>query len=307
MRASRMRRFARTSRCAMWWARHPERRGDLARVDTEHGLQHERRPDRLPRSPGGRRRTAAPGDGRRGVRRRVLGRGSPGSGPGAAPQPRCGRAAERYTVAQPVAGHGEQPAVRVARHAVGRPVPQGPLEGLGQGVLGALEVAVDARRAGPAGGRTRCGPPVRSGAHPRLRVAVRSCASTSRSRSGWPTGAPPRRPTGPTAPSAPRRARRRGRARRSTKVPPSCSFVSAKGPSWIRSSPSRTATVVVDEDGCSTSAEISTPAWSSAVGVGVERALALFPAAGAEVVRRQLRVVQQDGVAHGSVLRSVSV
>ena len=113
--ASRMRRFARTSRCAMVARRHRERRGDLGGLEAEHGLQHERRADRPGRSPGGRRRTAA----------RAAGRGSrPGRGRPSSverrPRIRSSRPppAQRHRapvgrrlphVAVPVAGHGEQP------------------------------------------------------------------------------------------------------------------------------------------------------------------------------------------------------
>jgi fructose-specific component phosphotransferase system IIB-like protein len=57
-------------------------------------------------------------------------------------------------------------------------------------------------------------------------------------------------------------ASRSGTSTRNT--PASASFVSAKGPSWTRSTPSRRVTVVDAATACSTSADSSTPADSSA-------------------------------------------
>ena len=100
-------------------------------------------------------------------------------------------------------------------------------------------------------------------------IAPRSAAagcmlSQARRRRRGPPAAPPPRPRPRTAPSRPlERGVEVGTS--ITKVPPSCSFVSAKGPSCTCRRPSKRRTVVVLTEGWSTSAASRTPAASSAL------------------------------------------
>ena len=78
-------------------------------------------------------------------------------------------------VAQAIAGHGEYPAFRVGGDAVDRPLGQGPLQRVGDGVLGGGDVAV-------ARGEQRQQPPV-AGSHqlgdPNLRL-TQGCTNLCR-------------------------------------------------------------------------------------------------------------------------------
>ena len=152
---SRMRFLARTSRCAIVAGSTANAAGDRRGIHSEHGLQHQRRPDRLRRSPGGRRPASV----------RVGGRECRHAGPAARSRRTASRRAERFDryaadfqyVAQSVARHGEQPGLGIGGDAVVGPVGSAPAPRHRPARPRPSRCLGRGRRATPAAGRTNRG------------------------------------------------------------------------------------------------------------------------------------------------------
>ena len=136
MPASRMRRFARTRRCAIAAGCTANTRAMRVRVEAEHDLEHERGAHRgVDRRVRAREQQLQPlvgdrvrvGLGERG--RDVVVQWRRGA---------HGRGGEQ--VADAVAGHGHEPPLRVVGDAGRRPGAQRPLEGVGERILGERDV-----------------------------------------------------------------------------------------------------------------------------------------------------------------------
>src|SRR5216683_899956 len=193
-----------------------------------------------------------------------------------------------------VAGRGDDPAARVGRHPRGRPALRGHREGLLDRLLGEVDVAEEAGQGGhrtpralpvgPLDGRGVRGvsrsPPGRFGAPPSLvarssllspggaaplRLAHAHGTIYSSGASSW-NG---RTSTGPPQASDPLAAHSSAASRSSaliTQKPPSCSLVSANGPSVVTTWPPCARTTVAVEDGCRPPANTHAPAdWTSAL------------------------------------------
>ena len=158
------------------------------------------------------------------------------------------------------------------------------------------------RRPAPGAGRTTSGrralrPPGR-----RRRVIGSRRMSTSRRRSACPTG---RISTAPHFADGARPAQAIAASRSSTsrtKVPPSCSFVSANGPSWTRSAPSSPAAHRRRERGrLQDFGGFEDAGGVERLRVLVEFAHAFGERLGSEILGGHLGVVQQECVSHDSL------